>query len=97
MKRTCKSRKRIHFIYLEWRYERYSEIDGITETAKHEIKKQKGGFLGPVLASLAASLAQRVISSVVKDVTGRGVMRAGRGYNCGTLILLRLNIFHKMY
>ena len=60
-------------------------------------KKQKGGFLGPVLPSLAASLAQRVISSVVKDVTGRGVMRAGRGYNCGTLILLRLNIFHKMY
>ena len=41
-------------------------IDGNTETVKHEIKKQEGGFLGAVLAPLAASMVQTVISSVVK-------------------------------
>ena len=29
---------------------------------------------------LAASLVEPVISSVVKGITGRGIMRAGRGY-----------------
>ena len=52
-------------------------IDGITETVKHEIKKQKGRFL-PVL--LAPLLMQPVISSVVKGIKGRGVTRAGIGY-----------------
>ena len=54
-------------------------IDGVTETVKHEIKKQEGGFLGALLAPLTTSLVQPVISSVVK---GR---RAARGYtdeNC---------------
>ena len=55
-------------------------IDGITETVKHEIKKQEGGFLSALLAPLAASLVQPVISSVVKGTSGRGVRRAGRGY-----------------
>ena len=31
-------------------------IDGVTETVKHEIKKQEGGSLGVLLAPLAASL-----------------------------------------
>ena len=31
-------------------------IVGITETAKHEKKKQEGGFLGALLAPSAASL-----------------------------------------
>ena len=31
-------------------------IDGVTETVKYEIKKQEGGFLGALLASLFASL-----------------------------------------
>ena len=30
-------------------------IDGVTETVKDEIKKQQGGFLGALLAPLAAS------------------------------------------
>ena len=55
-------------------------IDGITETVKDEMKKQKGGFLGALLAPLAASLVQAVISLVVKGISGRGVRRAGRGY-----------------
>ena len=53
-------------------------IDGVTETVKHEIKKQEGGFIGALLAPLAASLVQPVISLVVKSISGRGVRRAGR-------------------
>ena len=41
-------------------------IDRITETVKHEIKKQEGGFLSALVAPLATSLVQWVISSVVK-------------------------------
>ena len=43
-------------------------IDGVTKTLKNEIKKTRGGFLGALLAPLAASLVQPVISSVVKDI-----------------------------
>ena len=55
-------------------------IDGITETVKHDIKIQEGGFFPALLSPLAASLVQPVISSVVKDISGREVRRAGRGY-----------------
>ena len=55
-------------------------IDGITETVKHEIKKQEGRFLPTLLAVLAASLVEPVISSVVKAISGRRVRRAGKGY-----------------
>ena len=56
-------------------------IDGITETVKHEIKrKQEGGFLGALLATLAASLVKPVISLVIKGISGRGIRRVGRGY-----------------
>ena len=41
-------------------------IDDITETVKHEIKIQEGRFLPALLAHLAASLVQLVISSAVK-------------------------------
>ena len=55
-------------------------IDGVTETVKHVAKKQEGGFLGALLAPLATSLVQPVISSVVKGISRRGISRAGRGY-----------------
>ena len=55
-------------------------IDGVTETVKHEIKKQEGRFLGALLAPLVVSSVQPVISSVVKDISGRGVRRAGKEY-----------------
>ena len=51
-----------------------------TKTVKDEIKKQEGGFLRALLAPLAASLVQPVISSVVKSISGKGVRRARRGY-----------------
>ena len=46
--------------------------DGITETVRHEIKKQ-GRYL-------PSSLMQPVVSSVVKGISGRGFRRAGKGY-----------------
>ena len=52
----------------------------VTETVKDEIKKQEGRFLGDLLAPLAISLVQLVISSVVMTISERGVSRAGRGY-----------------
>ena len=55
-------------------------IDGVTETGKQESKKQEGGFLGVLSQSLAASVVQPVISSMVKDIIGRRVIRAGREY-----------------
>ena len=48
-------------------------IDGITETAKHEVKKQEGRFIGALLAPLA-------FSSVLKVLKGIRIRRAGKGY-----------------
>ena len=55
-------------------------IDEVTETVKDKIKKQEGSFLGALLATLAVSVVQAVISLLVKSISGRGVRRAGRGY-----------------
>ena len=54
--------------------------DRVTERKKHEIKKQESGFLGALWAPLAASLVQPVISSVLIDISGAGIRRAGMGY-----------------
>ena len=55
--------------------------DEVIETMKHEIKKtQEVRFLIALLAPLATSLVQPVISSVLKGISGRGVRRVGRGY-----------------
>ena len=49
-------------------------IDGVTETVKPEIiikkQQQEDCFLGALLAPLATSIVQPVISSVVKDTSG---------------------------
>ena len=55
-------------------------IDSDSETVKLEMKKQESRFLGALLAPLVATLVQRIISSVVKAIGGRGVRRSGRGY-----------------
>ena len=55
-------------------------IDGVTETVKHEIKKQEDGFLGALLAPLATSFVRPVLSLVLKGISRRGVRRAGKGY-----------------
>ena len=46
-------------------------IDGVTETIKHEMKKQEGGFLDALITPLAPSLVQPMIFSVVKAISGR--------------------------
>ena len=65
---------------IQWLADSGVLINGVTETLKQEIKKQESRFLGALLAPLAASLVQPVVSSVVKGISGRGVRRAGRGY-----------------
>ena len=52
-------------------------INNETETIKHQIKKQEHGFLGAIMASLAASLVASVGSSSINPITGRGVRIAG--------------------
>ena len=55
-------------------------IDGVTETVKHDIKKQGGKFREFLLDLIGSSLMQLVIFSVVKVISGRAVRKAGRGY-----------------
>ena len=55
-------------------------IGGVTETVKYEIKKLKGVFIRALLAPLASSIVQLIISSVVKGISGTEVRRAERGY-----------------
>ena len=90
-KRRCQSRKRFTLFVSN---ENMSDIikimkpleysgvlmNGVTETVKHEFKKSEGGFRGALLAPLAASLVQPVISSLVKGINGRGIRRVGKGY-----------------
>ena len=54
-------------------------IDGVGETVKYEIKKQGGGFPDTILAPLAVSLVEPMISSVIKGISGRGFRLAGKG------------------
>ena len=46
-------------------------LNGITETVKNEVKKQKDGFLSMLLGTLGDLLT--------KNLSGRGVTRAGEG------------------
>ena len=56
-------------------------IDGITETVRHQIKNQEGGFVAVLLAPMATSLIALVTSSIVGGIFGKGVTRAGREYS----------------
>ena len=47
-------------------------LKGVTKTIKNERKKHKGGFLGMLLGTLAASLLGNML-------TGKGIVRAGYG------------------
>ena len=51
-------------------------LDGITETVKNEVKKQKGGFLSMILGTLRASLLGDLLT---KHLSSRRVIRAGEG------------------
>ena len=49
-------------------------LKGVSETIQHEAKEQREGFLSILLGTLGASLLGDVLS---KDLSGRGVIRAG--------------------
>ena len=51
-------------------------LDGTTETVKNEVKEQKGGFISMLLGTLGASLLGDLLT---KNLSGRGVIRAGEG------------------
>ena len=51
-------------------------LDGITETVKNEVKDQEGGFLSMLLGTLGASWLGDLLT---KNLSGRGVIRAGEG------------------
>ena len=55
-----------------------SLIEGVSETVKHETKNQEGGCLG-MLWTLGASILGNML-------TGKEVLREGRGYNDVDLI-----------
>ena len=43
-------------------------IDGVTETVKHEIKKQEGRFLEPLLASLVQLVVEEELEEQEEDI-----------------------------
>ena len=51
-------------------------LNGITEVVKNEVKEQKCGFLSMLLGTLGASLLGDLLT---KNLSGRGVIRAGEG------------------
>ena len=51
-------------------------LNGITETVKNEVKEKKGGFVSMLLGTLGASLLGDFLT---KNLSGRGVIRAGEG------------------
>ena len=51
-------------------------LKGVSETIQNEAKEQRGGFLSMLLGTLGASLLGDVLS---KDLSGKGVIRAGEG------------------
>ena len=51
-------------------------LDGMTETVKNKVKKQKGGFLSMLLGISGASFLGNLLT---KNLSGRGVIREGQG------------------
>ena len=56
-------------------------IDGVTETVKHQINYTRRWISWCCVSTFGCFIGTTVISSVVKGISGIGVMRAGRGYN----------------
>ena len=54
-------------------------IDGVTETVKHETKKEEDKFLGALLTPPATPLVQPAISLVVKGIDGIVIRKTGKG------------------
>ena len=68
---------------------------GATETAKHEIKKQEDGSLGAMMATMAASLIQPVVSSLINAISEREVKKTEKRQKGGFLPLIALPLMMK--
>ena len=54
-------------------------LKGLTETIRNEVKRQKGGFLSMLLATLGASLLGNLL-------TDKGIYGAGKGKGKGAIV-----------
>ena len=80
-------------------------IDSVTETVKHEIKKQEGGFLTAMMVDMAASLIapmsssliQPIASLLIKAITGKGVTRAEKQQEGGFFSIISIAFNDKSY
>ena len=57
-------------------------LKGVSETIQNEAKDQRGGFLSMLLDTLGDSLLGDILS---KDLSGKGVIRAGYGSKTSSL------------
>ena len=57
-------------------------IEDISETIKNEGEEQKGGFLGTLLGTLAASLLRSALTGWGVIRPGKGAIRAGENVQC---------------
>ena len=55
--------------------------DGVSETVKYKIKKEKGEICGMTLGTLGGSMLGNVLTGKVILKAGKGVVRAGKGCN----------------
>ena len=77
--------------------------DSATETVKHELKKQKGRFLGSMMVPMAASLIRCIVFSVIwpmasllmNAISGKRVIKAGKGQWDEILLLIALALMIK--
>ena len=56
-------------------------LNGVTESAKNEIKEQKGGFFSMSLGTLGASLLGNLLTGKGINKAGEGIVRTGEGNN----------------
>ena len=56
-------------------------IDVVSKTVQQEIKRREDRFLGMLLENLVASTLGNMLTGKIIMGTGKGVVRAGRGYN----------------
>ena len=72
-------------------------IDGASETLKHKIKKQDGGFFSAMLTVMAASLIALMASSLIKPIASSLINSiTGKGQEGEFLPLLPLLLMMKV-
>ena len=72
-------------------------IDAVTETVKHKIKKQGGGFLGAMVEAMAASLKGPMACSLIQPVASKLINAiSGKGEEDRFLLLLALLLMTKV-